>query len=277
MGYYIVLALETLFGMLVDSSFSCNVKTNTMNNKHEINVRKGTLVNFQIGLIASLLFTFVMFEVYTSEFTDKVIEDPIPLEEEPFVWNGAFEVFQEPEQKVIAEKRPEPIPDPIDFEIVEDDVAIDDLKEEFISKEPLVTSEPLDPNAIDNINEEEVPAEVPFAVVEDVPIFPGCETLSTNKEKAACFSEKISKIISRKFNTGLGNKYGLSGVQRIYTLFDVAADGTIQNVQVSAPHPKLKKEAERVIRLFPTMIPGKQRKKPVTVKYQLPIVFKVQE
>jgi len=252
------------------------LKLNIMSNKHETNVRKGTLVNFQIGLVASLLFTFVMFEVSTSKSTETIIEKPVVQTDESFVWDGTFEVYQEPEQKVIAQKRPEPIPDPTDFEEVDDDAVIDDLTEEFISKEPVVTSVPFDPNAMEDVKIEEVP-EVPFSLVEDVPIFPGCEQLSTNKEKAACFSEKIGKIISKRFDTSLGAEYGLNGVQRIYTLFDVAPDGTIQNVQVRAPHPKLKKEAERVIGLFPTMTPGKQHKKPVTVKYQLPIAFKVQE
>ncbi|MFD2564090.1 energy transducer TonB [Aquimarina rubra] len=247
-----------------------------MSNKHEANVRKGTLVNFQIGLIASLLFTYVMFEVYTSEPIKKTDDKQIVLENEPFIWNGEFEVYQEPEQKVVAQKRPEPIPDPTDFEVVEDDAALDDITEEFKSEEP-VESKPFNPDALVDDEEDEIPENVPFSVVEDVPIFPGCENLKTNKERAACFSEKISKIISRKFDTGIGTDYGLSGVQRIYTLFDVAADGTIQNIQVRAPHPKLKKEAERVIGLFPTMTPGKQRKTPVTVKYQLPIVFKIQD
>ncbi|WP_378181780.1 energy transducer TonB [Aquimarina sp. SS2-1] len=247
-----------------------------MSNKHEANVRKGTLVNFQIGLIASLLFTYVMFEVYTSEPIDKVISDPITLENEPFIWNGEFEVYQEPEQKVVAQKQPDPIPDPTDFEVVDDNTVIDDVKEEFKSEDP-VDSTPFNPETIGEEEEEEIPENVPFSVVEDVPVFPGCEGLQTNKERAACFSEKISKIISRKFDTGIGNDYGLSGVQRIYTLFDVAADGTIQNIQVRAPHPKLKKEAERVIGLFPKMTPGMQRKTPVTVKYQLPIVFKIQD
>ncbi|WP_299219590.1 energy transducer TonB [uncultured Aquimarina sp.] len=248
-----------------------------MSNKHDANVRKGTLVNFQIGLIASLLFTYVMFEVYTSETIDKRPKKEFVVENEPFIWNEQFAVYQEPEQKVVAQKRPEPIPDPTEFEVVEDDKAIDDLTEEFKSEEPPVESTPFNPDAIVDKEEEEIPANVPFSVVEDVPIFPGCERLKTNKERAACFSEKISKIISRKFNTDIGSDYGLSGVQRIYALFDVAADGTVQNIQVRAPHPKLKKEAERVIGLFPTMTPGKQRKTPVTVKYQLPIVFKVQD
>ncbi|MHA7055997.1 energy transducer TonB [Aquimarina sp. M1] len=248
-----------------------------MSNKHETNVRKGTLVNFQIGLIASLLFTYVMFEVYTSDSVKTVIDDPITLEDEPFIWSGEFQVYQEPKEKVVAQTRPDPIQNPTDFEVVKDDVVLDDLTEEFKSEEP-VESAPFNPDVLANDEDDadEIPENVPFSVVEDVPVFPGCERLRTNKEKAACFSEQISKIISRKFDTGIGSEYGLSGVQRIYALFDVAADGTIQNIQVRAPHPKLKKEAERVIRLFPTMTPGKQRKIPVTVKYQLPIVFKIQ-
>ncbi|WP_299255981.1 energy transducer TonB [uncultured Aquimarina sp.] len=247
-----------------------------MSNKHETNVRKGTLVNFQIGLIASLLFTYVMFEVYTSEPIDKTLDKQIVLEDESLIWNEQFAVYQEPEQKVVAQKRPEPIPDPTEFEVVEDDKAIDDLTNEFKSEKPPVESKPFNPDALVDDEEEEILTNVPFSIVEDVPIFPGCEGLKTNKERAACFSEKISKIISKKFDTDLGRDYGLEGVQRIYTLFDVAADGTIKNIQVRAPHPKLKKEAERVIGLFPKMTPGKQRKRPVTVKYQLPIVFKVQ-
>lgn len=248
-----------------------------MSNKHEANVRKGSLVNFQIGLIASLLFTYVMFEVYTSEPIKKIADKPVVIDDEHLVWDGAFEVYQEPEQKVVAQKQPVPIPDPTDFEVVDNDVTLDDPTDEYESKEPTEVSVPFNPDAISSEEEEEIPENVPFSVVEDVPIFPGCEKLKTNKERAACFSEKIGKIISRKFDTSIGGDYGLSGVQRIYTLFDVAADGTIQNIQVRAPHPKLKKEAERVIRLFPTMTPGKQRKTPVTVKYQLPIVFKVQD
>ena len=80
-----------------------------------------------------------------------------------------------------------------------------------------------------------------------------------------------------KFNTGLGERYGLAGLQRIYTLFEVSPAGVIQNIQIRAPHPGLEKEARRVINLLPEVTPGKQRGREVTVKYQLPIVFKIQE
>ncbi|WP_457610622.1 energy transducer TonB, partial [Lutibacter sp.] len=41
-------------------------------------------------------------------------------------------------------------------------------------------------------------------------------------------------------------------------------------------HKRLQAEAIRVIKLLPKMIPGKQRGRPVGVKYSLPIAFKVE-
>ena len=43
-----------------------------------------------------------------------------------------------------------------------------------------------------------------------------------------------------------------------------------------APHKRLQQEAIRVVKLLPKMIPGKQRGRPVGVKYSLPIAFKVE-
>jgi len=158
--------------------------------------------------------------------------------------------------------------------IVKDKDVVDGVE---FKNEPTETSSPVTPEDILDIPENKPVEIVPFIAVEEVPVFPGCEKMTTNKEKAACFSEKVGKIVSRKFNTGLGERYGLSGIQRIYTQFDVDANGMIKNIRVRAPHPKLEKEAERVINLFPEMTPGKQRGEPVIVKYQLPIVFKIQD
>ncbi len=246
-----------------------------MSNKHDANVRKSTLVNFQIGLIASLLFTFLMFEVYT---TVPVINrsSPIMMDDEPtYVWDTRFVEYQEPENKVVAEKKSKPVVDPEDFKIVENDAILKNIDEVF-KNEP-IESAPFTPDVLPDDPDDNDPISYPFTKIEWVPIFPGCEKLKTNKERAACFSEKVGRIVSRKFNTGLGEKYGLTGLQRIYTQFDVDANGMITNIQVRAPHPKLEKEAKRVIDLFPQMTPGKQRDTPVTVKYQLPIVFKIQD
>ncbi len=246
-----------------------------MSNKHDANVRKSTLVNFQIGLIAALLFTYLMFELYTSAPIVDSNNTRITIDEPPVEWNTVvFKVYEEPKPKEVAEKRTKPVVDPQDFKIIKDDAVIKDMDKVF--KNEAVESHPITPDVLPDEPEEE-PESYPFTKIEWVPVFPGCETLTTNEEKAACFSEKVGKIVSRKFNTELGERYGLTGLQRIYTQFEVDADGMIKNIQVRAPHPKLQKEAERVINLFPQMTPGKQRGKPVVVKYQLPIIFKIQE
>ena len=120
--------------------------------------------------------------------------------------------------------------------------------------------------------------EVPFAVIEEVPIFPGCETFATNTEKRQCMSERIQDFVAKNFNTKLANNLGLvAGRQRINVIFKIDADGHITGVRSRASHPKLEEEAIRVINALPKMIPGKQKGKEVTVPYSLPIIFEVED
>ena len=116
---------------------------------------------------------------------------------------------------------------------------------------------------------------VPFAVIEYVPIFPGCE--GNNAERRKCMSQKITEIVQRNFNTVLAGDLGLSGRQRINVLFKIDKSGSVVGVRARAPHPRLQKEATRVINLLPDMKPGIQRGKPVIVSYSLPIIFQVIE
>ena len=83
--------------------------------------------------------------------------------------------------------------------------------------------------------------------------------------------------MNRKFNTNLASDLGLSGRQRILVFFKIDKSGNVTQIQARAPHPGLEKEAKRVVGLLPKMQPGKQRGKPVTVPYSLPILFQVQD
>jgi len=118
--------------------------------------------------------------------------------------------------------------------------------------------------------------EVPFAVIEQVPVFPGCEDLASNDEKRRCMSEKIQEFVNRNFNTTIASKNGLVGRQRITTMFKINTEGNIVDIKSRASHPALEAETIRVIKLLPKMQPGKQRGEPVIVPYSLPIVFVVQ-
>ncbi|GGK12734.1 hypothetical protein GCM10007962_03830 [Yeosuana aromativorans] len=127
------------------------------------------------------------------------------------------------------------------------------------------------------VEEVEEDIEVPFAVIENVPVFPGCENEKGNDAKKKCMSEKISDFVNKKFNTELAGELGLSGRQRINVIFKIDKTGNITGIRARAPHPGLEKEAARVIGLLPKMKPGKQRGKAVTVPYSLPIIFQVQD
>ncbi|TVZ25816.1 beta-lactamase regulating signal transducer with metallopeptidase domain [Gillisia sp. Hel_I_86] len=120
-------------------------------------------------------------------------------------------------------------------------------------------------------------ADVPFAVIDQVPLFPGCESLSSNEEQKKCMSQKIQEHVIANFNSELGKEVGLTGVNRVIVQFKIDKNGEIVDVKARAPHPKLKEEAIRVVKSIPQMIPGKQKGEAVGVMYSLPIVFEVNE
>ena len=113
---------------------------------------------------------------------------------------------------------------------------------------------------------------VPFAIIENVPIFPGCT--GTEEELRQCLQEKITKYVNTNFNVEMANALGLEkGVKRIFVMFKIDKEGNITDIQARAPHQSLADEAIRVISLLPQMISGKQKGLAVGVKYSLPIAF----
>uniref|UniRef100_UPI003567A909 energy transducer TonB n=1 Tax=Lutibacter sp. TaxID=1925666 RepID=UPI003567A909 len=106
-------------------------------------------------------------------------------------------------------------------------------------------------------------------------IFPGCK--GSKAQLKECLQEKITQHVNRKFNSELASDLGLTpGVKRIFVMFKIDKTGNITDVQARAPHKRLQDEAIRVVESLPKMIPGKQRGRPVGVKYSLPIAFKVE-
>jgi len=160
------------------------------------------------------------------------------------------------------------------IEIVEDDEPIEEtiMEDTEVDQETEIS----EPQEFEVGPEPEEDGDVPFAVIENVPVFPGCEKGSNTKKKE-CMSKKISQFVNRKFNTELASDLGLSGRQRIMVMFKIDKTGSVVNIQARAPHPGLEKEAKRVIGKLPQMQPGKQRGKPVNVPYSLPIIFQVQD
>ncbi|WP_299437822.1 VIT domain-containing protein [uncultured Aquimarina sp.] len=158
------------------------------------------------------------------------------------------------------------------------------IQEEKIVEEPLLQSvrndveEIVEIEEIADVEEDEELSSIPFSVIEQVPVFPGCEQNNTNEDRKKCFSDSVKNLINRSFNSEIANNLNLlPGIKRIYARFMINREGDVVNIEVRAPHNKLAEEAIRVLKLLPKMTPGKQRNRAVDVSYVLPIVFSVKD
>ncbi|MFD2565334.1 VIT domain-containing protein [Aquimarina rubra] len=173
----------------------------------------------------------------------------------------------------------EEIPVEQNFEIVQEEKIV----EGFLA-EPLLRSvnddleEIVEEDEIVDVEEDEELLSIPFSVIEQVPVFPGCEQNNTNEDRKKCFSDSVKNLINRSFNSEIANDFNLSpGTKRIYARFMIDREGDVVNIEVRAPHNTLAEEAIRVLKLLPRMTPGRQRNIAVDVSYVLPIVLNVKD
>lgn len=116
--------------------------------------------------------------------------------------------------------------------------------------------------------------EVPFSVIQQPPVYPGCEN-KNKTESRKCTSEALNTFVRNNFNTNIADALGLRGRLQVISFFKINEEGKIVSVESRGAHPALEAEADRVVGLIPKMQPGKQRDKAVTVRYNLPIIFQV--
>jgi beta-lactamase regulating signal transducer with metallopeptidase domain len=131
---------------------------------------------------------------------------------------------------------------------------------------------------IDNkIETEKVTKNIPFSIVDKIPVYPGCEGIDDKEEQKHCLSKSIQMHVAKEFNVELAQTLGLKpGKKRIFTIFTINKDGTITDVKARAPHKDLEAEAVRVVKTIPKMQPGKSNGEYVGVRYSLPITFVVE-
>ncbi|CAL65173.1 energy transducer TonB [Christiangramia forsetii] len=231
-------------------------------------LRRRWVLFLQIGLILVLFLTLQAFQWKTY--------DPKPVEDQ-IVSIDNFEEEQVP-VTIVPEKTPPPPPKTI-VDIIDEIPNDSDEPEDAVVPTNLDFEELPEPEDIIDPDDPDDPDEdikVPFDFIEEVPVFPGCEGLNDNDERKKCMSSKISNFVNREFDTGLGDKLGLTGTNVVLVMFVVNQEGLVEQIQTRAPHPELEKEARRVIGELPKMEPGRQRGKPVSVSYTIPIRFKVQ-
>ena len=169
-------------------------------------------------------------------------------------------------------KTPPPPPPPAAPEVIE--VVEDEEEVEETIIESTETSQEEEVIEIEEVEVEEVEEDisVPFAVIEDVPVFPGCEGAS---DKKACFQEKMQDHIRRNFRyPEIAQEMGVQG--RVSVIFVIQKDGSIGDIRMRGPDKNLEAEAMRIIQKLPKMTPGRQRGRPVKAPFSIPITFKLQ-
>jgi|TARA_S200000501_G_scaffold71089_1_gene63090 protein TonB len=163
---------------------------------------------------------------------------------------------------------PPPPPAPEVIEIVEDEEEVEEtVIESTESDEEMIIEDIVVEDDFEDID-------VPFAVIEDVPIFPGCERVAKS-ERRNCFQDQMNKHIRRNFRyPDIAQEMGIQG--RVYVNFIISKDGSITNIRMRGPDKNLENEAARIIGRLPTMTPGKQRGRAVRVPFSIPITFRLQ-
>ena len=227
------------------------------NPKSNLETKRGMFV--QIGLIIAITASLIAFEwkSYEKSSTDL----------------GTMELSLEDEEMIPVTQReikppPPPPPPPEVIQIVEDDVEIEvelEIEETDTDEEEII-----------EIEEEEEEDEVfNFAVVEDKPIFPGCEKVA-KQERYMCFQQGIMKHIRNNFKyPSIPKEMGIS--EKIFVQFVIDKTGMItKSVVVRGQDKHLKKEALRLVNSIPKLIAAKQRGKSVPCSFTVPINFRLQ-
>ncbi len=227
--------------------------------KHNIN--RNSPLYFSLGLTLVLLMTYIALEWKSygsaSEWDHSILIQENSIEEAPVV-------IKIP--KILPQKK---IQTPPLIIIKEDDEVIDETPIE--SSESDINSEivPIDSISVLEEIEDEI---IDFILIEEVPIFPGCED---SKDKRACFQAMMIKHVNKNFRyPESAIEMGLEG--RVFIQFTIQKDGSIGDIKMRGPDRILETEAVRIIKKLPQMTPGKQRGKNVRVPFTMPIVFRLQ-
>ncbi|MDD2256412.1 MAG: energy transducer TonB [Bacteroidales bacterium] len=210
--------------------------------------------NILMGIVVGLSFMFIAFEYAQRD----IVIDEIDTSGDILVEEEIIEItrrFTPP---------PPPPPETVQADLI--DIVEDNTLEEEVEFQS--TEDEQKDAVIINYGEGDGEGEVYaddeiFAVVEEMPSFPGGD---------AALMSYISKSIKYP---SIAQENGIQG--RVICTFVINRDGKVTNAEViRSVDPSLDKEALRVINNMPAWKPGKQRGKPVRVKYTLPIVFRLQ-
>lgn len=211
--------------------------------KADLERRRGTFM--QIGLVFALAVVLLAFEWRTYEKNDFSL--------------GQLKVEDVPEEIIPItkqeEKPPPPPPPPVQqLVVVEDDKVIENeaqVQETEVTQETVVEVKAVE----EVVDEPEI-----FLIVEEMPSFPGGE------------AQLVRYLGDNIKYPAIARENGITGT--VYVTFVIGPDGQVKDIKVlRGIGGGCDEEAVRVVKSMPKWKAGKQRGKPVSVQYNLPIRF----
>ncbi|MGD1945928.1 MAG: energy transducer TonB [Croceivirga sp.] len=226
----------------------------------KLQLERNSGLYFVIGLCLVLALTYATLE--WKSFDEATICDVAYLDEpDPFIEDVPF--IKPPEL-------PKPKFVPVVNDLIPDDSDIEEDIPDFIESE--INTPIPDTSEIPEYIEPTIEEVLDFIVVEEKPIFPGCENAM---DKYGCFQKMMQNHIRKNFRyPELAIDMNQQG--KVYVQFTIQKDGSINDIKLRGPHKILEKEAKRIISKLPQMSPGKQRGTPVKVPFSIPINFVLQ-
>lgn len=215
------------------------------NPKADLEKLRGTFM--AAGLLVSMVVTYVIinlkfYEVSASELGQLVVEQ---VEEE---------IIPVTQQNTPPPPPPPPPAAPEIIQVVDNEVEVAEV--EMVDTEADATTVVEEFAVVEEVVEEEI-----FTIVETMPEFPGGG------------QEALFKFLQSEMKyPQVAKENGIQGT--VFVNFVVGQDGKIRDVKVlRGVNKMLDDEAVRVVKAMPAWKPGKQRGKPVSVSYNLPIKF----
>ena len=229
------------------------------------NLENYKFIFFLVGLVLALGMVIWLFNF---KFYDKPIEF---TEQEEHIYTEE-DIIPITKQK-LPEAPPPPVPEII--EVVSDEVELE--VELDIATTETDQQEAVDWEPVEVVEEEEEDNEVlNFAVVERVPVFPGCEGARDNNERKACFQTKLLEFVVGNFKyPEQARELNIQG--RVYVKFVIEKNGSVSNIEVlRGVDPILDNAAITCIEKLPKISPAEQRGRPVRMSFVLPIYAKME-
>ena len=222
------------------------------------NLEKKRSVFFQVGLLLALGLAFVAFEWQVTTRISDIVWEQIPID---------FITIDIP-VTTVAPAPPPPAPPQSGYilDIVDNDVVLVDFPEIFFNVENGYNILPTVEFAPTDVVEEDEPEIFCVECVEERALFNG-------KPVEEAFRNYVSQNLTFP---QIAIDHGISG--KVFVQFVVDPKGNAVDIQVvRGVDPLLDNEALRLIKSTSGMwTPGKQRGKPVKVKYTFPVVFQLQ-